>query len=99
VILLRVCFESYRNIKHGKEFRDIPIYKTEFVVYRKGIVEHALGDLGAYVVKGLVVTKETVKLGGTLRTNSGYCAPRVLEKEVWLQFGCPTELTFVSRYV
>jgi hypothetical protein len=54
------------------------------ILNRHGIVEHALGDLGADMVKALV-TKGTAQLGGRLHTNRGYYSPRVLEKEVWLQ--------------
>jgi hypothetical protein len=54
------------------------------MLHRHGIVEDALGDLGAGMVKGLV-TKGTVKLGSKRRTNSGYYEPRVLKKEVLLR--------------
>jgi len=33
VTLLQKCFKSYCDIKHGKEFRDIPVDKTEFIIY------------------------------------------------------------------
>jgi len=54
------------------------------ILRRHGIVEHALGSLGADILPGLV-TKGTVQLGGRLCTNAHYYAPRVLEREVWLQ--------------
>jgi hypothetical protein len=54
------------------------------ILQRHGIVEHALRALGARTVSRLV-TEETVELGGRLRENRGYYAPRVLEREVWLQ--------------
>ena len=54
------------------------------ILHRHGIVEHALGSLGADMVSGLV-TKGTVRLGGRLCRNADYYAPRVLEREVWLQ--------------
>jgi hypothetical protein len=33
VTLLHTCFESYCYIKQGKNFRDIPVDKTEFIIY------------------------------------------------------------------
>jgi len=33
VTLLLTCFKSYCNIKHGNNFRDIPIDKSEFIIY------------------------------------------------------------------
>ena len=55
--------------------------RVKSILNRHGIVKH---DLAADVVSRLVTTG-TVKLGGTLLKNSGYYAPRVLEREVWLQ--------------
>jgi hypothetical protein len=57
------------------------------ILQENGVLKRALetlGPLGADKVLRLV-TEETVQLGGTLPTNTGYYEPRVLEKELWLQ--------------
>jgi hypothetical protein len=33
VAVLQKCFKTYCDIKRGKNFRDIPVDKTEFIVY------------------------------------------------------------------
>jgi len=43
-----------------------------------------LRALGTDAISRLV-TEKTVNLGGRLHTNKGYCEPRVLEREAWLQ--------------
>jgi len=60
------------------------IFLVKSILHQHGIVEHGLGSLGADVVSGLV-TKGTVQLGGRLHTNRSHYAPRVLEREIWLQ--------------
>jgi hypothetical protein len=60
------------------------VLKLKSILRRHGVVEHALRALGADTVSRLVA-EETVELGGRLHTNRRYHAPRVLEREVWLQ--------------
>jgi hypothetical protein len=33
VAVLQKCFKSYCDIKHGKDYQDIPVNKTEFIIY------------------------------------------------------------------
>jgi hypothetical protein len=55
------------------------------ILHRHGIEKRALSASGADAISR-IVTEKTVNLGGTLLTNRGYYEPRVLEREVWLQF-------------
>jgi hypothetical protein len=44
VTLLQICFESYCDIKQGKKFRDIPVDKTEFIIYTNRTLDPKLSQ-------------------------------------------------------
>jgi hypothetical protein len=44
VAVLQKCFKSYCDIKRGKDFRDLPVDKTEFIIYTNGKLEPELSQ-------------------------------------------------------
>jgi hypothetical protein len=57
VTVLQKCFKSYCDIKYGKDFRDIPVDKTEFVIYTKEKLDHKLSQHTRKQTRGDVVFK------------------------------------------
>jgi hypothetical protein len=77
----QLCKESQEMVLNKKvDFQGREVTMGS-ILQRHRIVQRALG---ADIVEELVA-KGSVKLGGRLHTNTGYYAPRVLEREVLLQ--------------
>jgi len=87
--------ESQKMVLHKKvDFQSHNVL-VKSILHKHGILEHALGSLGADMISGLV-TKGTVQLGGRLHKNRSHYAPRALEREVWLQLDVLRNPVFVS---